>query len=144
MGDLYRALGLGERARAAYEQGLAIRERLAAAEPDRADYQRDLSISYTRLASLHEAAGERAEALNWYRRDLAIAESLAAAEPARADLQVDLAISLYTTSRVAGDDTPALLARGAAILRSLDGEGRLPPDRRSLLQAIERALTALA
>ncbi len=44
--DLYGALGQGEQAREAYLKSLAIRERLAQAEPDRADYQRDLSVSY--------------------------------------------------------------------------------------------------
>lgn len=43
MGDLFRALGQGEEARQAFGKSLAIRERLAPAEPDRADYQRDLS-----------------------------------------------------------------------------------------------------
>ena len=46
MGDLYVSLGQGEKAREAYLKSLAIAERLAASEPDRADYQRDLSVSY--------------------------------------------------------------------------------------------------
>jgi hypothetical protein len=50
MGDLYRALGQGDLARDAYLKALAIAERLAQAEPDRADYQRDLVISLMRTA----------------------------------------------------------------------------------------------
>ncbi|HMN95564.1 MAG TPA: CHAT domain-containing protein, partial [Phycisphaerales bacterium] len=46
VGDLYRALGQGEAARSAYESALSIRDRRAKSEPDRADYQRDLSVSY--------------------------------------------------------------------------------------------------
>jgi hypothetical protein len=49
VGDLYRALGRGEEARDAYLKDLAIAERLAQAEPDRADYQVDLAISLTRV-----------------------------------------------------------------------------------------------
>ena len=49
MGDLYGALGRGEQARDAYARSLAIRERLAKAEPDRADYQVDLVISLVRI-----------------------------------------------------------------------------------------------
>jgi hypothetical protein len=49
MGDLYRALGQGEQARDAYAKALAIAERLAKAEPDRADYQVDLVISLVRI-----------------------------------------------------------------------------------------------
>ena len=46
MGDLYRAIGQGELARDAFSQSLAIAQRLALAEPDRADYQRDLSVVF--------------------------------------------------------------------------------------------------
>jgi tetratricopeptide (TPR) repeat protein len=49
MGDLYRAWGEGEKAGEAYGNALAIRKRLAAREPDRADYQRDLSVSHERM-----------------------------------------------------------------------------------------------
>ena len=52
MGDLYRALGEGEKARDAYQSALAIAERLASREPDRADYQRDLAVSYYRMGLL--------------------------------------------------------------------------------------------
>ena len=48
MGDLYRALGQGEQARDAFANSLAIAERLAQADPDRADYQRDLITSLSR------------------------------------------------------------------------------------------------
>ena len=38
-----------EGARDAYQQALAISERLAQAEPDRADYQRDLAVSWVKV-----------------------------------------------------------------------------------------------
>jgi hypothetical protein len=43
------AMGRGDEARQAarlFSQSLNVRRRLAEAEPDRADYQRDLSVSY--------------------------------------------------------------------------------------------------
>ncbi len=43
--DLYRVLGQGVKAREANLNALAIAERLAQAEPDRADYQRDVASS---------------------------------------------------------------------------------------------------
>jgi len=67
MGDLYRALGQGEKAREAYLQALAIRERLAQAEPDRAAYQVDLAVSLARVAVME---GGRTEEI--LRRALAI------------------------------------------------------------------------
>ena len=43
-------------------KSLAIGERLAAAEPDRADYQRDLSVSYEQMGDLYRALGQGEEA----------------------------------------------------------------------------------
>ena len=45
------ATGQGEPTRAAFQQALDIAERLAAAEPDRADYQRDLATSLLRTSA---------------------------------------------------------------------------------------------
>ena len=58
MGDLCSALGQGDQARDAYLKSLAIAERLAQAEPDRADYQRDLSVSYNKMGDLYRALGQ--------------------------------------------------------------------------------------
>jgi tetratricopeptide (TPR) repeat protein len=76
-----------------YQQSLTIRERLAQAEPDRADYQRDLSISHNKLGDLYQALGQGEQALKLYQQSLTIAERLAQAEPDRADYQRDLSIS---------------------------------------------------
>jgi hypothetical protein len=51
------ALGQGEQAREFFEKSLAIRKRLAEAEPGRADYQRDLCVSLARVASVSGARG---------------------------------------------------------------------------------------
>jgi tetratricopeptide (TPR) repeat protein len=72
---------------------LAIAERLAQAEPDRADYQRDLSVSYERVGDLYRALGQGDSAREAYLKSLAIAERLAQAEPDRADYQRDLSVS---------------------------------------------------
>jgi hypothetical protein len=55
MGDLYVALGQGEQARVSFQRALEIRERLASAEPDRADYQRDLSVSLVRVGQMDDS-----------------------------------------------------------------------------------------
>jgi tetratricopeptide (TPR) repeat protein len=66
---------------------------LAQAEPDRADYQRDLSVSYNKMGDLYQALGQGEQARDAYLKDLAIAERLAQAEPDRADYQRDLSVS---------------------------------------------------
>jgi hypothetical protein len=56
MGDLFSALGQGEQAQQAFAKALAIRERLAQAEPGRADYQRDLIVSRVRMSEIEPAS----------------------------------------------------------------------------------------
>ena len=58
-GDLAGAL-------AAYEAGLAIAERLAAADPGNAGWQRDLSVSRNKLGDVRRAQGDLAGALAAY------------------------------------------------------------------------------
>ena len=87
------ALGLTDRALGRYGTLLQRAERLAAAEPDRADYQRDLSVSYNKMGDLYRALGQGEQARQAYLKSLAIAERLAAAEPDRADYQRDLSVS---------------------------------------------------
>jgi tetratricopeptide (TPR) repeat protein len=93
MGDLYRALGQGEQAREAYLKSLQIAEQVAQAEPDRANYQRDLSVSYNKMGDVYRALGQGEPAREAYGKSLQIAERLAQAEPDRADYQRDLSVS---------------------------------------------------
>jgi tetratricopeptide (TPR) repeat protein len=88
------ALGLSGQALSRYQQLLARHERLARAEPDRADYQRDLSGSSIKMGDLYSALGQGEEARQAYLKFLAIAERLAQADPDRADYQRDLSVSL--------------------------------------------------
>jgi hypothetical protein len=74
MGDLFSALGQGEDARQAFAKSLAIAERLAQAEPERADYQRDLIMSWVKMSEIEaDRAGQHLS------RALAIARDLQAA-----------------------------------------------------------------
>ncbi|MGB0097918.1 MAG: tetratricopeptide repeat protein, partial [Solirubrobacteraceae bacterium] len=73
-GDLMRALGDTKQAERFYRDSLAIRERLAQADPSDAGAQRDLSVSYERLGDLMRALGDTKQAERHYRDQLAIAE----------------------------------------------------------------------
>ena len=88
-----QSFGLAQQALSVAQEAAKIFERLAGAEPDRADYQRDLSVSYERLGDLLRALGQGETARGYYEKDLAIAERLAGAEPDRADYQRDLSVS---------------------------------------------------
>jgi hypothetical protein len=51
----------------AYRESLAVRARLAAADPSNAGWQRDLSVSYWRMADMAEKTGT-ADAREWWRK----------------------------------------------------------------------------
>ena len=93
MGDLFSALGQGNNARKAFQQALNIAQKLADAEPDRADYQRDLAVSYNKMGDLFRALGQGDNARKAFQQALNIREKLADAEPDRADYQRDLSVS---------------------------------------------------
>ena len=55
-----------------FRDGLAIRERLAKADPNNAGWQRDLSVSYNKIGDVLVAQGNLPEALKFFRDSLAI------------------------------------------------------------------------
>ena len=114
-----------------FQQSLDIRAGLAQAEPDRADYQRDLSVSYNKLGDLMVAVGRGEDALRYFQQSLDIGAGLAQAEPDRADYQRDLSVSYNKLG-----DLMVAVGRGEDALRyfqqSLDIAARLAqaePDR---------------
>jgi tetratricopeptide (TPR) repeat protein len=92
------SVGRGEDAARYFQQALDIAARLAAAEPDRADYQRDLSISYNKLGDLMEREGDVVEAIRRYEQSLPLARTLADKQAGNIELQRDV---LATLSRLA-------------------------------------------
>ena len=91
-------------------------------DPSTLRWQRDLSISCTRVGSLHAADGRLAEAVALLQRALAVDVRLAAESPDDADLQRDLAGSHYSLARLANDlgDTALQDAQLDACLAVLD------------------------
>jgi tetratricopeptide (TPR) repeat protein len=63
-------------------------------DPGNAGWQRDLSVSYEKVADVLVAQGDLTAALQAYREDLAIAERLAKADPSNAGWQRDLQTSI--------------------------------------------------
>jgi hypothetical protein len=128
LGDLMRALGQGEEARRLYALDLEIAERLAAAEPDRADYQRDLSVSQERVAILQQDPKEAATLLS---RAASIRQGLLEREPERVDLAEELAV---TVARLYGVTHEAeLLTRILEVLSHFEVVGTTTSKGSSLL-----------
>ncbi len=92
-GDLAGAL-------AAYRESLAVRRRLAEADPSNAGWQRDLSFSLTRLAEIHEQMGDRTAALPYAEESLSIDERLATLDRSNVTWQRDLAASRSLVARL--------------------------------------------
>src|SRR5438552_15512067 len=93
------AQGKLDEAISAYRDGLAIRERLAAADANNSQRQRDLSVSYNKIGDVLVAQGKLDEALPVYRDSLAIRERLAAADRSNTHTQRDL---LFSIVRIGG------------------------------------------
>ena len=125
-----------------YQSAMEASERLAAAEPDRADYQRDLSVSYERMGDLFKALGQGEQARQAFQRSLDIAERLAAAEPDRADAAWDLVVSLYKVAQIDEDHNRELLSRALTILRRLYAAGSLYPNQVQAMEQLEEMLGA--
>lgn len=103
LGDLMVAVGRGEDAARYFQQSHDIATRLATAEPDRADYQRDLSISYERLGDLMERADDLETAIDLYERSLPLAQALADNQQTQPGLQQDLLITLSRLAELYDD-----------------------------------------
>ncbi|GMV42640.1 MAG: hypothetical protein AMXMBFR64_43560 [Myxococcales bacterium] len=89
---------------AAEQVSLMLAEVLRAAvdaSPDRADLQRDLSVSLNNLGNLARAAGRSDEARDFFQESLDVMRRLVQREPHRADLQRELSVSLNNLGNLA-------------------------------------------
>jgi tetratricopeptide (TPR) repeat protein len=85
-GNLQGALG-------SYKADLAIAERLAAADPGNAGWQRDLSVSHNKIGDVLIEQGNLPAALEAFQASLAISQRLASTDPGNAGWQRDVAVS---------------------------------------------------
>ena len=74
-----------------YSDGLALRERLTAADQGNTQWQRNLAVSYTKLASVYERQNRIADALRMLTRGRDIVAALMAVSPGTAQWKNDLA-----------------------------------------------------
>jgi len=100
VGHVLVAQGDAAGALKAYRDSLAIAQRLAAADPTNAAWQRDLSVSHEKVGDVLVAQGDAAGALKAYRDSLAIRQRLAAADPTNAAWQRDMWVSCFRIADV--------------------------------------------
>jgi tetratricopeptide (TPR) repeat protein len=129
-------------ARDLYQKAIALRERLVASDKTNVQFQRDLALSYERLASLALVDGPKADAIASIRKAVALREQIALADPDSAPWQFDLALSLFWLAQ-AGDEPQAHYQQALAIAEKLDAAGQLNADQKGLISSIQQALAAL-
>ncbi len=88
-----RPRGSRRRAQSLSTTASRFERRLAARDPDNAEWQRDLSVSYDRIGDISAARGDRDGALKAYKDGLEIGKKLAARDPGNAEWQRDLSVS---------------------------------------------------
>ena len=76
--------------------------RLAEADPTNAGWQRDLSVSFTKMADFFERQGDRPQALPYAEQSLTIAERLAALDPTNATWLNDVKFTRALVTRLRG------------------------------------------
>ena len=103
----------------AYESALAIRQKLADANPTVTEFQSDLATSHNNIGNLLSDTGKPAEALKAYESALAIRRKLADANPTVTQFQSDLATQLqqhrHPAQRATGKPAEALKAYESAL-----------------------------
>ena len=93
IGDVLEAQGKLDEALETYHDGLAIAERLAAADRSNTQWQHDLSVSFHLVGDVQVAQGKLDVALRAYREGFAIRERLAVVDRVNVDWQRDLSVS---------------------------------------------------
>ncbi len=148
MGDL---LAKGDLAGAlkAYQQDLAIAQKLAAQDPGNAGWQRDLSVSFNKIGDVQSAQGDLGGALEAYQASLAIRQKLAAQDPGNAEWQRDLIVSHWKLADLAEQRREAAEARrhwqaALEIAKGLGASGRLAAPDAYFIATIEGRLAALS
>jgi tetratricopeptide (TPR) repeat protein len=117
-GDVLSAQGDLAGALAAYQESLAVSQRLAESDPSNADWQRDLSVSQSKVGDVLLDQGDLAGALASYRETLAVRRRLAESDPSNAGWQRDLSVSHQRIGDVLldqGDLAGALGAYGESL-----------------------------
>jgi tetratricopeptide (TPR) repeat protein len=91
LADVLVAQGNLPEALKTYQAGLAIRDRLSKSDPGNAGWQRDLAVSFSKLADVHKQLGEKAKARDYLRQGQAILARLTKLSPDNAEWKSDLA-----------------------------------------------------
>jgi tetratricopeptide (TPR) repeat protein len=156
---LYLQLGRTADALKAYQDDLAIAQRLATDDPKDTQAQRDLAAAHNGLGDVYLQLGRTADALKAYQDSLALAQRLATDDPHSFQAQTDLVVSYYKLGQaeqqaLTFESAAAWHNKGLAALKTLDQQGILRgttfaawtgelEQERAFCQAAPRAMASL-
>ena len=126
-----------------FRESLAIAERLAKADPNNADWQRDLAISNERIGNIHQRWKQNDEAKAAFERALVVYDKLTARFPDDTLALVNSTVPLMALGQMYGPDGAAYLRKALTILKPLDEAGRLKPRFKAAMALIEARLAEL-
>ncbi len=106
LGDMRLRRGRIEQAREAYTVALSIAQELVSKEPDNTERQRDLSVSYDKVADILRRS-DPASALANYQASLNIRQDLARQEPDNTQWQRNLSVSYEKVADILRRSDPA-------------------------------------
>jgi|GEM_PF-937355 len=130
----------------AYDASLAIKKKLAEAEPDNASHQQQLAVAYNRVGNL---ISDPQEALKYQKLVADIDDKLAKIDPSNVRRQRELLIALANLGdgiRDAHGDASAQRddwTRALSIARKLKADGKLLPEDEHAIPDLEKKLAAM-
>ncbi|MGH3931894.1 MAG: CHAT domain-containing protein [Pseudonocardiaceae bacterium] len=131
-GSALVALGFTDEAVERYHRLVDTFTQLARAEPGRADYQRDLSVSYQRLGMCLTQLDRAADAAVAFERHLQLALDVYQRLPGQINAVVDLATALHLTAAL-DDHGDERNQQSRELLEALEADQRLPRHGKALL-----------
>ena len=93
IGDILKAQGDLVQALKSYQDGLAVANRVAKADPKNAEWQQNITLIYLKVGEVFMAQGNFAEALKSYQDGLAVADLLAKSDPENVGWQRTLSVA---------------------------------------------------
>ena len=128
LGDMRLRRGALEQAQEAYGVALTLAQRLVSNERDNTEWQRDLSVSYDKVADILRRSDPVA-ALDHYQASLKIRQDLARREPDNTEWQRDLSVSYNNVADIQRRSDPvAALVNYQASLNIRQDLARREPD----------------
>ena len=141
---LYSSVGNSSKALELTDDMVSFAQIRSDSDPKNTDWQRDLSVSFNKVAGILEAQGEREKALLEYRKSLVIREKLASSDPKNTDWQTDLVVSYWKISELATpEDATALLRDALNILIKVDAAGGLRANQKGWQAMVQARLETL-